>query len=60
MDQGIITATGESVFKTTMNRSITTGFPVFDIEGKVLGLGFNKGDRISVFSSSLLREFLGF
>ena len=60
VDQGIITATGESVFQTTMDRSITTGFPVFDIEGKVLGLGFNKGDRISVFSASLLREFLGF
>ena len=60
IDQGIITATGESVFQTTMDRSATTGFPVFDIEGKVLGLGFNKGERVSVFSASLLREFLGF
>ena len=60
VDQGIVTATGENVFKTTMDRSATTGFPVFDIEGKVLGLGFNKGERISVLSASLLREFLGF
>ena len=60
VDQGIVTATGESVFNTTISRSATTGFPVFDIEGKVLGLGFNKGERISVLSSALLREFLGF
>ena len=60
VDQGIVTATGENVFETTMDRSVTTGFPIFDIEGKVLGLGFNKGEKISVLSSVLLREFLGF
>ena len=60
VDQGIVKETGESVFNTTMDSSITSGFPVFDIEGKVLGLGFNKQERISVLSASLLREFLGF
>lgn len=60
-NEGIVTLVNENIIQTNISeRVILEGSPLFDIEGRVLGLSYiNREGKVSVISDKVLREFLG-
>lgn len=61
-NQGIVTLFNEGIVQTNiLEKSVLDGSPLFDIEGRVVGLSFqNREGRMSAISAQVLRDFLGF
>ena len=60
-NQGIVTLLNESIVQTNISeKSVLDGSPLFDIEGRIVGLSFqNREGKVSAISAQVLRDFLG-
>ncbi|MDP3901058.1 MAG: serine protease [bacterium] len=61
VNRGAVSSLAENVIRTTMEeRSLIEGAPLFDLDGRIIGLSYlTQQGRVSAVSSGVLREFLG-